>query len=174
MLADERREEILSILSDRSAPITGTDLSKKTGVSRQVIVQDIAILRAKGLNIIATPQGYLLIKDGISRMSKVIACCHDKKGMRKELEIIVDNGGKVIDVTVEHSLYGEIKAMLMLESRLDIDSFMKHYEDSDTKPLSMLTGGVHLHTIEVPDETSYNHIINDLEKHGYLINNNSE
>lgn len=170
-MADERREKILSILSDRSAPLTGADLSKITGVSRQVIVQDIAILRAKGLNIIATPQGYLLMRDGSYRMSKVIACCHDKKGMRKELEIIVDNGGKVIDVIVEHSLYGEIKAMLMLESRLDIENFMKHYENSDTKPLSMLTGGVHLHTIEVPDEISYNHIISDLEKYGYLINN---
>jgi len=170
MLADERREQILSILNSRSAPITGADLSKKTGVSRQVIVQDIAILRAKGLNIIATPQGYLLLKDGTSRMSKVIACCHDKEGMRKELEIIVDNGGKIIDVIVEHPLYGEIKAMLMLESRLDIDNFMKHYEDSNTKPLSALTSGVHLHTIEVPDEASYNHIINELDKSGYLIN----
>jgi len=170
MLADERREQILSILNSGSAPITGADLSKKTGVSRQVIVQDIAILRAKGFNIIATPQGYLLLKDGTSRMSKVIACCHDKEGMRKELEIIVDNGGKIIDVIVEHPLYGEIKAMLMLESRLDIDNFMKHYEDSNTKPLSALTGGVHLHTIEVPDEASYNHIINELDKYGYLIN----
>jgi len=170
MMADERREKILSILNSRSAPITGTDLSKKTGVSRQVIVQDIAILRAKGINIIATPQGYLRIKEGTSRMSKVIACCHDKENMRKELEIIVDNGGKIIDVIVEHPLYGEIKAMLMLESRLDIDNFMKHYEDSDTKPLSALTSGVHLHTIEVPDEISYNHIINELDKCGYLIN----
>ncbi|SHI86231.1 transcription repressor NadR [Lutispora thermophila] len=171
MIADERREKILSILKDRSVPLTGTDLSKLTGVSRQVIVQDIAILRARGLNIIATPQGYLLMKDLKNRMRKIIACCHDKMGMRKELEIIVDNGGKVIDVIVEHSLYGEIKAMLMLESRLDIDNFMRHYENSDTKPLSMLTGGVHLHTIEVPDETSYYHIVSDLEKHGYLINN---
>jgi transcriptional regulator of NAD metabolism len=169
-MSEERREKIFSILKDRSTPITGADLSKITGVSRQVIVQDIAILRAKGLNIIATPQGYLLMNDRKNKMEKVIACCHDRQGMRKELEIIVDNGGKVIDVIVEHSLYGEIKAMLMLESRLDIENFMKHYEDSDTRPLSVLTGGVHLHTVEVPDEISYNHIIRDLEKHGYLIN----
>ncbi|HHY78281.1 MAG TPA: transcription repressor NadR [Clostridiales bacterium] len=170
MLSDERREKIFNILKERSIPITGADLSKITGVSRQVIVQDIAILRAKGYNIIATPQGYMLLNDKKNKIQKVIACCHDKEGMRKELEIIVDNGGKVIDVIVEHPLYGEIKAMLMLESRLDVERFMKHYEDSDTKPLSALTGGIHLHTIEVPDEISYNHIIRDLEKHGYLIN----
>lgn len=170
MLSDERREKIFNILKERSIPITGADLSKITGVSRQVIVQDIAILRAKGFNIIATPQGYMLLNDKKNKIQKVIACCHDKESMRKELEIIVDNGGKVIDVIVEHPLYGEIKAMLMLESRLDVERFMKHYEDSDTKPLSALTGGIHLHTIEVPDEISYNHIIRDLEKHGYLIN----
>ncbi len=170
MLSDERREKIFNILKERSIPITGADLSKITGVSRQVIVQDIAILRAKGFNIIATPQGYMLLNDKKNKIQKVIACCHDKESMRKELEIIVDNGGKIIDVIVEHPLYGEIKAMLMLESRLDVERFMKHYEDSDTKPLSALTGGIHLHTIEVPDEISYNHIIRDLEKHGYLIN----
>jgi len=170
MLSDERREKIFNILKERSIPITGADLSKITGVSRQVIVQDIAILRAKGFNIIATPQGYMLLNDKKNKIQKVIACCHDKESMRKELEIVVDNGGKIIDVIVEHPLYGEIKAMLMLESRLDVERFMKHYEDSDTKPLSALTGGIHLHTIEVPDEISYNHIIRDLEKHGYLIN----
>lgn len=171
MLSDERRDMILDILRESSVPIKGTELSKKTGVSRQIIVQDIALLRAKGLNIFATPQGYLLIKDEANKMSRVIACNHDRDGMRKELEIIVDNGGKVIDVIVEHSLYGEIKAMLMLTSRLDIENFMKHYENSDTKPLSVLTGGVHLHTIEVADEISYSHIIKELDKFGYLINN---
>lgn len=170
MLSDERRNRILDILKESSVPITGTELSKQTGVSRQIIVQDIALLRAKGLNIFATPQGYLALEGEANRISRVIACNHSRDGMRKELEIIVDNGGKVIDVIVEHPLYGEIKAMLMLASRLDISNFMKHYENSDTKPLSALTGGVHLHTIEVPDESSYEHIIKELDKSGYLIN----
>ena len=117
MMSEERREKIFSILKDRSTPITGADLSKITGVSRQVIVQDIAILRAKGLNIIATPQGYLLMNDRKNKMEKVIACCQTDR-YEKRTGDIVDNGGKVIDVIVEHSLYGEIKAMLMLESRL--------------------------------------------------------
>lgn len=170
MLSDERRDKILELLRASSEPITGTELSKKTGVSRQIIVQDIALLRAKGLNIFATPQGYLLLEGEANKMSKVIACNHNRDGIRKELEIIVDNGGKVIDVIVEHPLYGEIKSMLMIASRLDVANFMKHYEDSDTKPLSALTGGVHLHTIEVADESSYEHIIKELDKFGYLIN----
>lgn len=170
MLSDERRDKILDILRKSSEPITGTKLSRITGVSRQIIVQDIALLRARGLNIFATPQGYLLMEDEPKKMTKVIACNHDRNGMRKELEIIVDNGGKVIDVIVEHPLYGEIKAMLMLSSRLDVAKFMRHYENSDTKPLSALTGGVHVHTIEVADENSYEQIIKELDKYGYLIN----
>ncbi|MDD2482021.1 MAG: transcription repressor NadR [Lutispora sp.] len=170
MLSDDRRDKIFNILRESSEPITGTELSKKTGVSRQIIVQDVALMRAKGLNIFATPQGYLLPGDDANKTTKVIATNHDRNGMRKELEIIVDNGGKVIDVIVEHSLYGEIKAMLMLASRLDIENFMQHYENSDTKPLSALTGGVHLHTIEVADEISYEHIIKQLDIFGYLIN----
>ena len=170
MLSDERRDRIIDILRESSEPVKGTELSKKTGVSRQIIVQDIALLRAKGLNIFATPQGYLLLEGEGNKIVKVIACNHDRNGMQKELEIIVDNGGKIIDVIVEHPFYGEIKAMLMLSSRLDILNFMKHYENSDTKPLSALTGGVHLHTIEIADETSYEHIIRELDKFGYLIN----
>lgn len=169
MQSDDRRDKILSILKESKKPLTGSQLSKKLGVSRQIIVQDIALLRATGINIFATPQGYLMPKEEDSKMIKVIACCHDQSGTKRELETIVDNGGKVIDVTVEHPLYGEIKGMLMLGSRLDIENFMKHYEKKGTKPLSILTGGVHLHTIEVYSEESYKQIIHELDQNGYLI-----
>ncbi len=170
MQSNNRREKILNILKQSVEPISGSQLSKKLGVSRQVIVQDIALLRASGISIFATPQGYMLPGEEQGKLIKVIACHHDQKGTRKELEIIVDNGGKIIDVIVEHPLYGEIKGMLMLNSRLDIKKFIKNYERSDTKPLSFLTGGVHLHTIEVPDEDSFERIIHDLDDNGYLIN----
>ena len=170
MQPDNRRDKILSILQDSQKPLTGSKLSKTLGVSRQVIVQDIALLRASGINIFATPQGYVLPQEEQNKMIKVIACHHDQKGTKKELEIIIDNGGKVIDVTVEHPLYGEIKGMLMLSSRLDIEKFIKHYEKAGTKPLSFLTSGVHLHTIEVSSQDSFERIIHDLDKNGYLIN----
>ncbi len=169
MQSDDRRDKILSILKESKKPLTGSQLSKKLGVSRQIIVQDIALLRATGINIFATPQGYILPKEEDNKMIKVIACRHDQKNTKKELEIIVDNGGKVIDVIVEHPLYGEIKGMLMLDSRLDIEKFIKHYEKAGTKPLSILTGGVHLHTIEVSSEEYFNRIIHELNQNGYLI-----
>lgn len=170
MQPDSRRDKIVNILQNSKKPLTGSKLSKTLGVSRQVVVQDIALLRASGINIFATPQGYMLPQEKQNKMIKVIACHHDQKGTKKELEIIIDNGGKALDVIVEHPLYGEIKGMLMLSSRLDIEKFIKHYEKSGTKPLSFLTSGVHLHTIEVSSEDSFERIIHDLDENGYLIN----
>ncbi len=169
MLSKDRRQEIINILKDNNEPVSGSVLSNKLRVSRQIIVQDIAILRASGINIIATPAGYILPNDEQGKLVKIIACHHDRNNTKKELDIIVDNGGKIIDVIVEHPLYGEIKGNLMLYSRLDIKKFIKEYEKDDTKPLSFLTDGVHLHTIEVPNEDSYQRIINELNENGYLI-----
>ena len=54
-----RRQEIIRLLSRTSGPISGSSLSGMLGVSRQVIVQDIALLRTEH-PILATAQGYLL------------------------------------------------------------------------------------------------------------------
>lgn len=169
MQSSERRDRILDILKEKTKPVSGSRLSKKLGVSRQVIVQDIALLRASGINIFATPQGYILPRDTKDKIVKVIACHHNQENTKKELEIIVDNGGRIIDVIVEHPIYGEIKGMLMLNSRLDISEFMKLYKKTETKPLSFLTDGTHLHTIEVPHEEAFEKIIFELNKNGYLI-----
>lgn len=170
MQSSDRRDRILDILKEKTKPVSGSRLSKKLGVSRQVIVQDIALLRASGINIYATPQGYLLPGDTKDNIIKVIACYHNQENTKKELEIIVDNGGKIIDVIVEHPIYGEIKGNLMLNSRLDINKFMKMYKKEETLPLSFLTGGTHLHTIQVPNEEAFEKIIFELNKNGYLIN----
>ena len=169
MQGKERRKEILSILKGKKEPISGTVLAESLGVSRQIIVQDIAILRASGISIFATPKGYLLPNGEDGGLVKIIACHHNRENTKRELEIIVDNGGKVLDVIVEHSLYGEIKGLLMLCSRLDIKNFISQYEKTDNKPLSFLTGGTHLHTINVPNEGSFKRIIKELDEEGYLI-----
>lgn len=169
MQGKKRREEILSILKGKKEPISGTVLAAKLGVSRQIIVQDIAILRASGIDIIATPKGYLSPNGVNEGLIKIIACHHNRENTERELEIIVDNGGKVLDVIVEHSLYGEIKGLLMLNSRLDIKNFISQYEKTDNKPLSFLTGGTHLHTVNVPNENSFKKIILQLKEEGYLI-----
>jgi len=170
MDSKERREEILNILCNWEGPVKGTELAEKLGVSRQVIVQDIAILRAGGEKIIATPQGYIMLKNGEGKLIKSIVCKHSGYDeIEDELNTIVDMGGKALDVIVEHPLYGEIKSPLMISSRLDVSDFMKNLIKTKAEPLSSLTDGVHIHTIEVEDERTFEKIVNSLKEKKYLI-----
>lgn len=169
MDSNRRREKILATIRTKDGPIKGTDLAKIFNVSRQIIVQDIAILRAAGENILATPQGYLCPFSSSSTIKKTIACHHRADEMFDELAILIDNGAKVLDVTVDHPIYGEIKAMLMLNSRKDLVDFINSFKKLKAEPLSSLTGGVHIHTIEVEDESTYEDIILKLKKEGFLV-----
>lgn len=171
MNSDERRLEIINILNKLDEPISGTELAKKLGVSRQVIVQDIAILRASGEEIIATPQGYIVLKDvDGNRIIKTIVCKHSTYDeIEDELKTIVDMGGKILDVIVEHPVYGEIKGSLMISSRLDVEKFIKNLKNTNAEPLSSLTDGIHIHSIEIEDEETFKKIIEKLEEKSYLI-----
>lgn len=171
MSSDDRRSEIINILNKLDKPISGTDLAKKLGVSRQIIVQDIAILRASGEEIIATPQGYIVLKDvNERRLIKTIVCKHSTyEEIEDELKTIVDIGGKVLDVIIEHPIYGEIKSSLMISSRLDVDEFIKNLKATNAEPLSSLTEGVHIHSIEVENEENFKKIEKVLEEKSYLI-----
>lgn len=174
-MPQDRRETIIDILKDSPKPIKGNQLAELLGVSRQVIVQDIALLRAEGEKIIATPQGYFLINNinnNTSRKSlRVFACQHGYQGMEKELMIIVNAGGKVVDVVVEHPFYGELKGNLMLEKPEDVESFMKNLDKSGAGPLSVLTKGIHLHTVEAPSQVILDRIQEELKFAGLLLTN---
>lgn len=172
MESEKRRDFIIEELKKNQKPIKGTDLAKRFNVSRQVIVQDIAILRAKGEEILATPQGYMIMTSSYNqKLTKVIVCKHNEhREIEEELQIIVDMGGKIIDVIVEHPIYGEIKGLLMISSRIEVEEFMKSLKKEKAEPLAKLTDGVHLHTIEVPNEEIYRKILFHLEEKGYLIN----
>lgn len=166
----DRRNSIVEILSRSSSPVTGSELAAQYKVSRQIIVQDVALIRASGQDILATPQGYVLFRaltEG--RLVKTFACVHDGDGMEKELNIIVDNGGKVLDVSVEHPLYGELKGMLMLASRRDVRDFINNLRQTNAKPLSALTGGVHLHRIEASQPQELENIVRELTKADILL-----
>lgn len=170
MEAKERRSMLLEELKAATEPLTGTWLAKKLGVSRQVIVGDFAILRAAGNVVYATPQGYILPSvEGPKTIKATLACRHDRDGLEKELAIIIDNGGKVLDVIVEHSLYGELKANLMLSSRRELADFLRKLDDSKAEQLSSITAGVHLHTVEVPDEEVLSEIKEELRIQGILM-----
>ncbi|MFY9173985.1 MAG: transcription repressor NadR [Peptococcia bacterium] len=165
----ERRTKILKILSSESQPITGSKLAEILDVSRQVIVQDIAILRAAGEKIIATPQGYILSAVIARKPRRVLAAEHDAQGMPLELNTIVDLGGKVIDVIVEHPLYGEIRGLMMLSNQQEVEEFLAQYRHSEASLLSSLTKGVHLHTIEADTEEKLDEITEALRGKGLLL-----
>jgi transcriptional regulator of NAD metabolism len=170
MDAKKRRDFLLEKLKRAATPLTGTALAKELGVSRQIIVGDIAILRAAGIDIFATPQGYVLPDRALKEsLSYTIACRHNHNAIEQELAIIIDNGGKILDVIVEHPVYGEICAKLMLASRRDLQDFMDKLAKSKAEPLSLLTNGVHLHTIEVPSDAIFRSIEEQLGLAGILM-----
>ena len=170
MDAKERRSAILQLLRSRTQPVTGSELARRMGVSRQVIVQDIALLRTGGAAVFATPEGYVMPSVTPQSVRSVIAACHtDAEQMRRELEIVVDRGGTVVDVSIEHPVYGEISVPLMLRSRMGVDAFMQSFEKGETAPISGLTGGVHLHTLEAPGEDEMKAITDALRREGLLI-----
>lgn len=170
MNPEERRIKIFALLSKNSDPLAGSRLAAELSVSRQVIVQDISILRASGKKIISTPRGYVIARNYNSTLyRKTFAVCHNMAQMEDELNIIVDAGGTVIDVIVEHSLYGELKGMLMLKSRRDVREFAERKRATGSKMLSDVTGGVHLHTIEAEREDILSYIEAELGRAGYLL-----
>lgn len=169
MKAEDRRSAILDYLKKEYGPVKGTTLAAIYDVSRQVIVQDIALLRAQGVDIMATPQGYVIAKDVSKGLIKTIVAKHlTDKEMEEELQIMLDHGARILDVIVEHPIYGDIKAILDISYKKELEEFMGKIKDSE--PLSSLTEGIHIHTLEVPNEESYNDMEKVLLEKGYLIN----
>lgn len=171
MNAEKRREEIQKILKSKESPVSAGTLAKQFRVSRQVIVGDVALLRAANIPIAATPRGYLLQSPGLRQgeIIRTIACCHDMTNIREELYAIVDNGCGVLDVIVEHAVYGQISGQLQIFSRYDTDDFLAKLSKSHALPLCGLTGGVHLHTICCPDEEAYQRVLASLKEKGILF-----
>lgn len=170
MKSNERRALIRKLLVEATDPIKGITLAQSYNVTRQVIVKDIAIMRASGDNIMATPDGYVMGSLTLDKCKAIIAVSHNEDQLEEELKTIIKYGGIVEDVIVEHSLYGEIKAMLMIKNLNDVDKFVVKYKRSNSKMLSILTNGVHLHTIIADNNENLNLIINELTQKGYIIN----
>ncbi|MDD3504414.1 MAG: transcription repressor NadR [Eubacteriales bacterium] len=168
MLADTRRKKIEAMLQEQTIPLSASRLAREFSVSRQVIVGDIALIRAAGTDIEATPRGYLLKRFDNSGFTGTIACKHSKEAMHDELYIIVDLGGKILDVIVDHPIYGQLTGQLQLSSRYDVDQFLRKIEKEHAEPLSRITDGVHLHTVQCPDKSTYNRIIEALRDQGIL------
>ncbi len=167
--ASRRRRLIVDYLRKQRRPVKGGEVAHNFSVSRQVIVQDIAVIRAEGKKIIATPQGYMS-EESISNIFRgIIACRHSPSAIGTELETIIRGGGTVLDVIVEHPLYGELKGTLMIKNFADLKAFVKRMEETGAQPLCSLTDNLHLHTLETKDEHDFLSIKRELKEKGILV-----
>ena len=173
MNSAERRKNIVAELKRADDPISAAALAAESGVTRQVIVSDIALLRAEGYNILSERRGYYMEKPRGGILDTVI-CRHDASGVLDEFYAVVDNGGTVINVIVEHPIYGQISAELNITSRYDAEDFVAKAKESNASQLSELTDGVHIHTISVPDRAAFTRIVDRLALLGILYEDPQE
>ncbi|MDR2133332.1 MAG: transcription repressor NadR [Clostridiales Family XIII bacterium] len=170
MNAKERRAEILAALRERGETMSAAALAARMRVSRQVIVGDIALLRAQGNEIIATARGYVMASSLTSgRYLGKVACRHSFADTERELAAIVALGGEVVDVTVTHRLYGDMTGRLNISTREDVDAFMRNIRSSKERLLSELTDGVHLHTVACRDRAVFEAVCKELGRLGILL-----
>ena len=140
--------------------------SRRFQVSRQVIVQDIALIRAKDIHIYSTNKGYIIDnKQEVTRVFKVI---HTDSEVETELETIIDFGGWVKDVFVYHKVYGVIKADMNIHSRRDIKEYLDEIKSGKSSLLKNVTSGYHYHTVAADDEKTLNLIQDSLYQLGFL------
>lgn len=168
MKANERRAEILSLIDNSQNPVAANILSEKYGVSRQVIVQDIAILRAQGYGVISTNRGYVL-DSGATRYERVYKCRHNLNELIHESEIVINNGGTVEDIFVNHRVYGKISARLELSTMRHAEELYRSLMAGASKPLMSVTDGYHYHTVSAQSEEALEKIEQELRKEGILI-----
>ncbi len=167
MNGEQRRKQLLAILSDSSTPVSGTILAGQLHVSRQVIVQDIALLRANGAEILSASRGYLMMQTR-HECSRVFKLLHSDDETEEELTLIVDLGGKVQDVFIYHKVYGVVRADMKIRSRKDIREFMENIHSGKSRLLKNATSGYHYHTVFADDEPTLDAIQEELAKRGML------
>lgn len=170
MKAVDRRQKIIDKLSLAQVPVSASHLAAELGVSRQIIVGDVALLRANNHDIISTPKGYILSQALYSHhFIGKIACQHDLSTTEEELDTIISAGGIVVDVEVEHPVYGMLTAPLNIKSKEDVDNFIDKVEKSQAALLSSLTQGIHVHTISCPSKGIFDVIKADLAAKHFLL-----
>ncbi|WP_027108465.1 transcription repressor NadR [Lacticigenium naphthae] len=163
MDANSRRDALLKTLLQAFKPMTASSLGTEFNVSRQVIVGDIALLRASGNDILATPNGYITHYQKQPQYIQQVVCQHSAEQTADELYTVVDSGGAIVDVVIDHPVYGEIKGQLNIASRNDADAFLKKIKEEETSLLSKLTEGLHTHTITTPSKEVFETIREKLD-----------
>lgn len=170
LYGEDRRQILLQKIKTSPAPLTGSELAAFANVSRQVIVSDMTLLKAKGEPIIATSQGYLYLSGRANEeVSRSIPCRHTKEDTERELKLLVNAGVTVKDVIVEHPVYGELTAGIHVSSEEDVERFMQRVRETGASYLLELTGGFHLHTITAPNAAVLDRAIEAMRDHGFLL-----
>ncbi|HEY8394071.1 MAG TPA: transcription repressor NadR [Thermaerobacter sp.] len=174
MQAAERRRALLDLLRRAGRPVTGSELAEHFGVTRAVIVHDVALLRAGGEPIAATPQGYVYTAPPAAAHARHVWQVAVRHGpsleeIERELTAIVDEGARIRDVVVEHPIYGELRGLLMIASRYDVRRFCQRMRETGAEPLLTLGGGVHLHTLEAEDAGARQRVEEALRRLGFLL-----
>lgn len=170
MNATERRKAIAELLLSEKDAISGGELSKRFDISRQIIVQDISVLRGLGYDIISTHNGYVLQKSPL--VQRVFKVKHTTQQTETELNCIVDLGGTVVDVFVWHKVYGKITAQLNIFSRHQVKQFIEGVRSGKSTELMNITGGYHYHTVRAESEEILDSIADELKKRDYIAPGN--
>ena len=169
MKGNERRECIRKDLKKSLKAIKGSELAEKYDVSRQVIVQDIALLRAVGEQIISTADGYIYFSFHMNRPKRVFALKHATKDIDSELSAILENGGLLLNVFIHHPIYGDIVADMIIENENQKREYNEKCQKVEFTPLMALTDNVHFHTVEANSESELDKIEEALRALGFLI-----
>ncbi len=166
MTASERRKSIAELLMCEPAPISGGELAERFGVSRQIIVRDISVIRSMGYDILSTHRGYVIHKSPL--VERAFKLKHTTEETEDELCTVVDLGGAVVDVFVWHKVYGKITAPLNIFSRLHVKQFIEGVRSGKSSELMNITGGYHYHTVRADSTEVLDMIHAALERKGYI------
>lgn len=187
--AEARRASLLDALRSADAPVSGGQLANTLNVSRQIIVQDIALLREAGANIVATTKGYVLADAAqtaaqnatqtmvqnaeqpaavLDEPARTFKLHHEVEQTREELQTIIALGGRVHNVSISHRAYGRITAPLEIADQADIERFINDIESGKSSPLSTATSGYHYHLVSAPSNEALEAIGRALADKGFL------
>ena len=172
MNGNERRKALVELLLSEKKPLSGGMLARRLGVSRQVIVQDMALLKADGYEILSTHYGYVLQKTTL--VERVFKVKHTSAETEDELSLIVSLGGTVANVFVWHKVYGKISAQLNIFSRHQVNQFLEGVRSGKSTELMTITGGYHYHTVRAENEEILDLIAKSLKAKGYLAPENED
>ncbi len=162
-----RRKKIIDLISKSPAPISGTALAKELDVSRQVVVTDIALIRANGVDVISTNRGYVITAE--NKCKRIIKSRHTDEEILDELFTVVDCGGCVENIIINHRFYNRIEAPLNIRSRLDAREFNEAIVSGKSKSLSSATSGYHYHTISADSDDTLDIIEQELKDKGFWL-----